>query len=362
VNLPPDQRGYVPPGVNASIWLGFEGKIRERRFRALLANAERALEAGDPAGAAEAVDEASQLSPDSREVLELRNRIRRHKPTARPALLRWMRPLNAALLLYVGIALLTLTDVVRNTKPREPEPATVVSAVRSPSPVSSAPLLPPSPLSTAPDAGAPIQIESNRARPMPVIARREESDGTVARRREIAPATSLPVAVAVEPEPVPLVRRDRLTPPVALDVLPPGAPPAERAAATAAPPAPPAPPGPPAPPVPAVAEENRVAAVLDAYVRAYTRLDARAARDVWPSVDERALARAFAGLASQGIAFDDCSIDVNGSAANAACRGTATYVAKVGRDDLRIEARTWRFELQRDGEEWKIASAVTRRP
>jgi hypothetical protein len=115
-------------------------------------------------------------------------------------------------------------------------------------------------------------------------------------------------------------------------------------------------------PAPLGREEGRVAAALDAYAHAFARLDARAARFVWPTVDERALARAFEGLASQNVVFDDCAIDVRGTSAHAACRGTASYVTKVGRDNVRVEPRTWRFELQRDGEAWKIASAEARRP
>jgi hypothetical protein len=108
-------------------------------------------------------------------------------------------------------------------------------------------------------------------------------------------------------------------------------------------------------------EEGRVTAALDQYARAYGRLDASAARAVWPSVNERALSNAFAGLASQALDFKDCSIDVRGSAAHAVCRGTASYVPRVGSDRPRIEPRTWRFELRRDGDAWTIADAVAQR-
>jgi hypothetical protein len=104
-----------------------------------------------------------------------------------------------------------------------------------------------------------------------------------------------------------------------------------------------------------------VTAALNQYVRAYSRLDAGAARAVWPSVDERALSNAFAGLASQALDFDDCAIDVRGSAAQAVCHGTASYVPKVGSDRPRTEPRTWRFELRRDGDGWLIADAVAQR-
>jgi hypothetical protein len=108
-------------------------------------------------------------------------------------------------------------------------------------------------------------------------------------------------------------------------------------------------------------DQTRVAAVLSQYARAYGQLDAGAAREVWPTVNERALARAFAGLASQDVAFDDCQIDVIGTKANASCRGKASYVGKIGTGEQRIEARTWRFELRRDGEAWKIENAEARR-
>lgn len=117
------------------------------------------------------------------------------------------------------------------------------------------------------------------------------------------------------------------------------------------------------PPVPAGAvDESRVADVLRQYARAYGDLDASAARDIWPSVDQRALARAFDSLRSQQLSLQDCRIDVHGATANASCRGQAQYVGKVGSGEPRIEPRTWRFELRREGEAWKIAHAEARRP
>ncbi len=108
-------------------------------------------------------------------------------------------------------------------------------------------------------------------------------------------------------------------------------------------------------------EQLRVADVLRRYARAYGELDVSAAREVWPGVDQRALTRAFDGLASQTVSFDDCQIDVQGATANASCHGQASYVGKVGRGVPRTEPRTWRFQLRRDGETWKIANAEARR-
>lgn len=107
-------------------------------------------------------------------------------------------------------------------------------------------------------------------------------------------------------------------------------------------------------------EESRVAEVLRRYARAYAELDAQAARAVWPSVDEPALAKAFENLASQNLYFEDCRISVHGERASASCRGEASYVGKVGGGTPRVEPRAWEFELRRDGGDWKIAHAEAR--
>lgn len=87
------------------------------------------------------------------------------------------------------------------------------------------------------------------------------------------------------------------------------------------------------------------AEVLDALARyraAYEHLDAAAVASVWAAVDQRALARAFAGLRSQRIEFDRCDISAADGAATAAatCTGRATYVPAVGRRILRARPAT----------------------
>jgi hypothetical protein len=110
------------------------------------------------------------------------------------------------------------------------------------------------------------------------------------------------------------------------------------------------------------ADESRVTQVLHQYARAYGRLDASAARAVWPSVDERALARAFAGLQSQAVSFDNCNVNVNGATATASCRGRAIYVGKIGSREPRTEMRQWTFALRRDADDaWKIETAQAQR-
>jgi hypothetical protein len=109
------------------------------------------------------------------------------------------------------------------------------------------------------------------------------------------------------------------------------------------------------------AETSRVEEVLRRYARAYDALDASAARAVWPTVNEKALARAFQDLSSQNVSFNNCDIDIRGAVANASCSGEASYVVKVGSREPRTEPRLWRFELRLDGEAWKIENAETRR-
>jgi len=109
-------------------------------------------------------------------------------------------------------------------------------------------------------------------------------------------------------------------------------------------------------------DESRVTQVINQYARAYGRLDASAARAVWPSVDERALARAFASLESQDVSFDNCDVSVSGATATASCRGHASFVGKVGSREPRTERRQWTFELRRDGSDaWKIENAQAQR-
>ena len=107
-------------------------------------------------------------------------------------------------------------------------------------------------------------------------------------------------------------------------------------------------------------DEEEIGRTLQGYADAYQRLDAAAARRVWPSVDQRALARAFAGLESQGISFERCETEVAGAEARAVCRGRARYVPKVGSREPLTMSRQWTFRLQRAGDSWQIVSAEAR--
>ncbi|WP_239488600.1 hypothetical protein [Luteitalea sp. TBR-22] len=110
-------------------------------------------------------------------------------------------------------------------------------------------------------------------------------------------------------------------------------------------------------------DEPSIRDVLHRYGRAYSRLDASAARAVWPGVDARALERAFAGLRSQQVELGDCRVmlDRAARAASATCSGSQAWVPRVGDASPRVEPRQWRFRLSRaDRDGWRIDSVQSR--
>jgi hypothetical protein len=106
-----------------------------------------------------------------------------------------------------------------------------------------------------------------------------------------------------------------------------------------------------------VSEEENVRAALARWRAAYSQLDARAAKHVWPSVDERALERAFQNLKSQEVRFDSCELKMRDESAQAECIGRAIYVPRIGSQTPITAPRAWRFELKRFDQGWAIASA-----
>jgi hypothetical protein len=100
--------------------------------------------------------------------------------------------------------------------------------------------------------------------------------------------------------------------------------------------------------------------LLAGYRTAYERLDAQLAKQVWPAVDERALARAFEGLESQTVTFDTCSVTPGNDRVVASCRGSATYVTRMGHRISQTERRQWTFQLERSPQQWIIESVEIR--
>jgi hypothetical protein len=104
----------------------------------------------------------------------------------------------------------------------------------------------------------------------------------------------------------------------------------------------------------ASAEEYAVRRVLHSYEEAYEGLDVAATAAVWPSVDRRALSRAFDTLKSQGLDFKNCVISVADSRATANCRGTLQFVRKVGNPAPLTADQQWVFTMRRFGADWQI--------
>ena len=113
-------------------------------------------------------------------------------------------------------------------------------------------------------------------------------------------------------------------------------------------------------PIDNLAETDVIQTVLGRYQGAFGALDSVAASAVWPTVDRKALSRAFERLEEQRIEFDKCQIAVEGRRAVASCDGRSRYVPRVGNKSPRTEARHWRFTLLRLEQEWLIDQVESR--
>jgi hypothetical protein len=208
--------------------------------------------------------------------------------------------------------------------------------------------VPPAEAATAPARDEPVRITSSAAADTPAV-----------------PPQSARTAPAVTASP-PSAPED-IAPPAPEDIAPRSLPDLPPAAVDLASSAPVRPEPLPIPPAAAaresapegLADERLVRAALNRYQAAYSDLDAAAAGAVWPSVDRRALARAFDGLADQSVSLGQCDVRVNGAAATAECRGQARWTPKVG-GGVQSAARQWRFELSQAGEQWVITQATVR--
>ena len=196
--------------------------------------------------------------------------------------------------------------------------------------------------------------------PAPTPAARTASEprlAAVTPRRDVEPAPPVAPRVTVDVRNRGIVAAAKVEP----RAVPPPPAPAPAAVTAAAAPAPLARAATPTPVAAvlddAASDEAGIQSTLTRFRTAYSQLNASAARDVWPSVDARALERAFQSLKSQDLRFDSCKMTVNGARAQAACKGRAVYVPRIGDQSPRFTAREWNFELRKADERWTIASA-----
>ena len=107
-------------------------------------------------------------------------------------------------------------------------------------------------------------------------------------------------------------------------------------------------------------EEELVRQLIDRYTGALERLDVGAAQAAWPTVNGKALKRAFGQLASQRLTFQSCGITISGSTANARCRGSATYQPRVGSGPVQLASREWTFDFSKQDTDWRIINTFVR--
>jgi hypothetical protein len=104
------------------------------------------------------------------------------------------------------------------------------------------------------------------------------------------------------------------------------------------------------------AGELPVRKVLQAYERAWTRMDSHAARTLWPSVDARVLQAAFTPVSEQRLQLAACDIGMSGDRALATCLGTLRYRPRSGDGAPRVTRGRWEFELERSPHGWQIST------
>lgn len=310
------------------------------------------------------------VMPDAERALALAQLLGKAEP---PRTQRATRRMPAAYAIAAGMAgailLVSATDWrTLFDNPRQPPPKATEQAITrtsgnapAPPPVAQAfdeaPEPPPVAQTSTFETDVPIALPTRGT--LPPSTQRDDvtsraMDGTDAARPEPRVVTPRPQLVpnvqrsaqptsSSEP-PANLRERVEELPIVPIAIEPPSARPAEVSPAPTAP-----------------SEADQIERALGQYRQAYERLDARGARAVWPGVNERALARAFAGLESQGLVFDRCDVNVGGDSATAVCNGSARYVPKVGSRVPQVEPRRWTFSLRKSANGWEIANVDTGR-
>ena len=319
------------PLVCAEGWARFEERARRRRIDRRAEAARHAIARRSPEEAAAAIDEIRELDPDAPEIVSLVGEL--HAATIAPAVADHANR-GARIAAVAAFAVVLLAAPWREeTQPLLSYPVWISDALIA----SAAPALLPARAASEPVAAEPTGTAGAAAATTGVARGRNEPLKPVEPNPiEAPPAAPLPPAFVAD-------TTAETEPPAAVVDRGPG--PASNAAA--------------APQAPD--DEALIRRVLVRYQAAYDRLDAQSARAVWPSVNERALARAFDELDSQRITFDACDIRPAGEAATATCRGTARYVARVGSREPRVEPRVWTFALRKVGSDWTIDAARTER-
>ncbi len=105
-------------------------------------------------------------------------------------------------------------------------------------------------------------------------------------------------------------------------------------------------------------ERQIILDIVNAYSRAFERLDVRAAKAVSPSVDDRRLQKAFARLEGQKLRFEDCRLSIEGAAANARCLAHASFTPKIGSRVIHLTGQQWTFNFSQSESGWQIVKTT----
>jgi hypothetical protein len=342
IQQPPEEHvGREPrrPLVSAEGWARFEQRARQRRLERRLAAARAAIDRRQFLAARAAIAEARELDAHHPELISVGMELEAAQQTPARHSIRgaWLAAAAVFIACVLGASLLENTGMLHSYPMME-----IASLV---------PAVSPTALAEAAGTAGAIGTAGEEPAKIPtalwqdlltrVVLPRPPASNEAARDRLVS------AAPPAEPEPTPLT-------PTSIGEPDPMMPPSPIVRVAAPPVSLPAPPA----PVPAFADDEQlVRRALQQYRSAYEGLDARLAQAVWPAVDEPALARAFEGLQSQNLTFENCNVDLRGPAASAVCRGSARYIPKVGSRAPRVEPRVWNFTLRKLGEDWKIESA-----
>lgn len=412
MDAPP--RDAPAPHVGTPQWQSFEGRMRARRVERCLQRAAAALNDWAIVDASAALDEARELSPADPRLQELSARLETlRQPAPRVASRHaWTGALVAGCVLFTAAGWQAWThreELSLLWLQLQPQPhisSGLASASATPDGVAPRNAAAGVPVSTS-GSWAETTVQTVLVRPDFVIdartqsAESEEDDPSSVIADDGAGTVPKPdvrnaLATLRSPDPVTPSQLDAPTPAVS-----------ESRPSTVAPPVPP--PSAPASYIPSVAipaeptratnsstaptsltdtvatapalntspapvnldatnssassvRDERVAirAALSRYEAAYNRLDVDAVRVIWPSLDQRALARAFDNLNAQRVSLQACNVDVSGSTARANCSGNASWTPKVGGGE-RSASRKWTFDLSESGDgAWRIVHVQAR--
>ena len=148
-----DEPSFVPEGIDTDSWVGFEQRIQQRRFHALIDTARQALAAGDRPTAVNALTEARELNPDAEELTSLEVHA-----AAQAEAHRWRHLPRLAVVVAAGAAVVFALTIVRDRVEAPAAPSTSIAERESTAP-------PPPATATTGVADAPVSADRRMPAP-----------------------------------------------------------------------------------------------------------------------------------------------------------------------------------------------------